>query len=176
LDAAFRLTVGAIFVLLLPALLSGSETALNAASRGKLRAQADKGSAGAAEALRVTEDKERMIGALLLGNTIVTIASAALATALLTRMFGDSGIGVATLVMTALVLIFGGVLPKTYAIANAEGAAARLAPLIRVVILVLSPLVPAARALVRGNRRCHRPGPLRRRGGKRRPRPPARRL
>jgi hypothetical protein len=55
LDAAFRLTVGAIFLLLLPALFSGSETALNAASRGKLRAQADKGSAGAAEALRVTE-------------------------------------------------------------------------------------------------------------------------
>jgi Mg2+/Co2+ transporter CorB len=91
-----------------------------------------------------------MIGALLPGNTIVTIASAALATTLLTRMFGDSGIGVATLVMTALVLIFGGVLPKTYAIANAEGAAARLAPLIRVVILVLSPLVSAARAVVRG--------------------------
>ena len=91
-----------------------------------------------------------MIGALLLGSTIVTIASAALATALLTRMFGDGGIGVATLVLTALVLIFGGVLPKTYAIATAEGAAARLAPLIRVVILVLSPLVPAARAVVRG--------------------------
>jgi Mg2+/Co2+ transporter CorB len=51
LDAAFRLTVGAIFLLLLPALFSGSETALNAASRGKLRAQADKGSAGATEAL-----------------------------------------------------------------------------------------------------------------------------
>ncbi|MEY3305989.1 MAG: hypothetical protein RLZZ413_27, partial [Pseudomonadota bacterium] len=150
LDAAFWLTVGAIVLLLLmSALFSGSETALTAASRGKLRAQADKGSAGAAAALAVTEDNERMIGALLLGNNIVNITSASLATALLTRMFGDSGVALATLVMTLLVLIFGEVLPKTYAITNAEVAASRVAPLIRVVILVFSPVVSVVRALVR---------------------------
>ena len=150
LDAAFWLTVGAIFLLLLmSALFSGSETALTAASRGKLRAQADKGSSGAAVALEVTEDNERMIGALLLGNNIVNITSASLATALLTRMFGDSGVALATLVMTLLVLIFGEVLPKTYAITNAEVAASRVAPLIRVVILVFSPVVSVVRALVR---------------------------
>jgi Mg2+/Co2+ transporter CorB len=150
LDAAFWLTIGAIFLLLLmSALFSGSETALTAASRGKLRAQADKGSSGAAAALKVTEDNERMIGALLLGNNIVNITSASLATALLTRMFGDSGVALATFVMTALVLIFGEVLPKTYAITNAEVAASRVAPLIRVVILVFSPVVSVVRALVR---------------------------
>jgi Mg2+/Co2+ transporter CorB len=150
LDAAFWLTVGAIFLLLLmSALFSGSETALTAASRGKLRAQADKGSTGAAAALQVTEDNERMIGALLLGNNIVNITSASLATALLTRMFGDSGVALATFVMTALVLIFGEVLPKTYAITNAEVAASRVAPLIRVVIRVFSPVVSVVRALVR---------------------------
>ena len=150
LDAAFWLTIGAIFLLLLmSALFSGSETALTAASRGKLRAQADKGSSGAAAALKVTEDNERMIGALLLGNNIVNITSASLATALLTRMFGDSGVALATFVMTALVLIFGEVLPKTYAITNAEMAASRVAPLIRVVILVFSPVVSVVRALVR---------------------------
>jgi Mg2+/Co2+ transporter CorB len=150
LDAAFWLTIGAIFLLLLmSALFSGSETALTAASRGKLRAQADKGSTGAAAALQVTEDNERMIGALLLGNNIVNITSASLATALLTRMFGDSGVALATFVMTALVLIFGEVLPKTYAITNAEVAASRVAPLIRVVIRVFSPVVSVVRALVR---------------------------
>ena len=149
-DAAFWLTVGAILLLLMmSALFSGSETALTAASRGKLRAQADKGSTGAAAALKVTEDNERMIGALLLGNNIVNITSASLATALLTRMFGDSGVALATFVMTALVLIFGEVLPKTYAITNAEVAASRVAPLIRVVILVFSPVVSVVRALVR---------------------------
>ena len=87
-DAAFWLTVGAILLLLMmSALFSGSETALTAASRGKLRAQADKGSTGAAAALKVTEDNERMIGALLLGNNIVNFTSASLATALLTRMY-----------------------------------------------------------------------------------------
>ncbi len=150
LDAAFWLTVGAILLLLvMSALFSGSETALTAASRGKLRAQADKGSTGAAVALKVTEDNERMIGALLLGNNIVNITSASLATALLTRMFGDSGVALATFVMTCLVLIFGEVLPKTYAITNAEVAASRVAPLIRVVILVFSPVVSVVRALVR---------------------------
>ena len=150
LDAAFWLTVGAILLLLvMSALFSGSETALTAASRGKLRAQADKGSSGAAAALRVTEDNERMIGALLLGNNIVNITSASLATALLTRMFGDSGVALATFIMTLLVLVFGEVLPKTYAITNAEVAASRVAPLIRVVILVFSPVVSVVRALVR---------------------------
>ena len=149
-DAAFWLTVGAILLLLMmSALFSGSETALTAASRGKLRSQADKGSTGAAAALKVTEDNERMIGALLLGNNIVNITSASLATALLTRMYGDGGVALATFVMTALVLIFGEVLPKTYAITNAEVAASRVAPLIRVVILVFSPVVSVVRALVR---------------------------
>jgi Mg2+/Co2+ transporter CorB len=134
---------------MMSALFSGSETALTAASRGKLRAQADKGSTGAAAALKVTEDNERMIGALLLGNNIVNITSASLATALLTRMYGDGGVALATFVMTALVLIFGEVLPKTYAITNAEVAASRVAPLIRVVILVFSPVVSVVRALVR---------------------------
>ncbi|MDZ4094692.1 MAG: HlyC/CorC family transporter [Paracoccaceae bacterium] len=150
-DTSFWLTTGAILgLLVLSAYFSGSETALTAASRGKLRAQADKGSSGAAVALRVTEDNERMIGALLLGNNVVNILSTSLATALLTRAFGDSGVALATLGMTLLVLIFGEVLPKTYAITNAETAAARTAPIIRVVILVFSPVVSVVRALVRG--------------------------
>ena len=151
LDAAFWLTTLAILCLLiLSAFFSGSETALTAASRGKLKAQADKGSRGAASAMKVTEDSERMIGSLLLGNNIVNILSASLATALLTRMLGDSGVALATLLMTALVLIFGEVLPKTLAITYPEAVATRVAPLIRVLILIFSPVVTIVRALVRG--------------------------
>ncbi|MCZ8133677.1 MAG: CNNM domain-containing protein, partial [Rhodobacteraceae bacterium] len=81
LDAAFWITALAILCLLcLSAFFSGSETALTASSRGKLKAQADKGSRGAATAMQVTDDSERMIGALLLGNNIVNILSASLAT------------------------------------------------------------------------------------------------
>ncbi|MFN3991673.1 MAG: HlyC/CorC family transporter [Tabrizicola flagellatus] len=151
LDTAFWLTTAAILgLLVLSAFFSGSETALTAASRAKLKAQADKGSRGAKAAMVVTEDRERMIGALLLGNNIVNILSAALATALLTRLFGDSGVALATLVMTLLVLIFGEVMPKTVAITFPEPVATRVAPVIGVLILVFSPVVAVVRALVRG--------------------------
>ncbi len=151
LDAAFWITAAAIAgLLILSAFFSGSETALTAASRGKLRSQADKGNKGAARALQITEDNERLIGSVLLGNNLVNILAASLATAMFTRLFGESGVALATLVMTFLVLIFAEVLPKTYAITNAESAAARVSPVIRLVVLVFSPVVAAIRALVRG--------------------------
>ncbi len=151
LDAAFWITAAAILTLLvLSGLFSGSETALTAASRGKLRARADKGDTGAQQALDITEDNERLIGSVLLGNNLVNILATSLATAMFTRLFGESGVALATLVMTLLVLIFAEVLPKTYAITNAEAAAARAAPVIRVVVRVFSPVVSAVRLLVRG--------------------------
>jgi Mg2+/Co2+ transporter CorB len=151
LDTAFWISVAAILCLLvMSAFFSGSETALTAASRGKLRSQADRGSSGAASALAVTEDRERLIGAVLLGNNVVNILAASLATALFTRLFGESGVALATLVMTALVLIFSEVLPKTYAITAPETVAMRVARPIRLLILILSPVVTAVRAMVRG--------------------------
>jgi len=151
LDSAFWLTAGAIaFLLLLSAFFSGSETALTAASRGKLRAQADKGNKGAEAALEIKEDGERLIGAILLGNNVANILSASLATALFSRLFGANGVALATLVMTLLVLIFSEVLPKTYAITAPEVAAARVSRPIRILILVLSPIVAMVRVLVRG--------------------------
>jgi Mg2+/Co2+ transporter CorB len=150
-DAAFWLTSGAIFLLLiLSGFFSGSETALTAASRGKLRSQADKGSRGAERALRITEDNERLIGSVLLGNNLVNILAASLATALFTRLFGESGVALATLAMTLLVLIFAEVLPKTYAITNSEAAASLVSRPIQIIVLVFAPIVEAVRWLVRG--------------------------
>lgn len=150
-DTAFWISTAIIlFLLILSGFFSGSETALTAASRGKLRMQADKGSAGAQRALRITEDNERLIGSVLLGNNLVNILAASLATALFTRLFGESGVALATLVMTLLVLIFSEVLPKTYAITNAERAAALVSGPISVVVLVFAPVVSVVRLLVRG--------------------------
>ncbi len=150
-DSAFWITSGVILLLLvLSGFFSGSETALTAASRGKLRAQADKGSGGAQRALKITEDNERLIGSVLLGNNLVNILAASLATALFTRAFGESGVALATLVMTLLVLIFAEVLPKTYAISNAETAAALVSRPIGIIVMVFSPIVAAVRLLVRG--------------------------
>ena len=150
-DAAFWLTAGGILVLLvMSGFFSGSETALTAASRGKLRAAADRGSKGAQKALDVTEDSERLIGSVLLGNNVVNILATSLATALLTKIFGQNGVAVATLVMTLLVLIFSEVLPKTYAITNPETTASFVARPIQFVVLIFSPIVTAVRYFVRG--------------------------
>ena len=151
LDTAFWITAGSILgLLVLSAFFSGSETALTAASRGKLKSQAEKGSKGAERALAITEDNERLIGAVLLGNNLVNILAASLATALFTRAFGESGVALATLVMTVLVLIFAEVLPKTYAISNSERAAAMVSAPINVIVKVFSPVVTFVRFLVRG--------------------------
>ncbi|MFU1476600.1 HlyC/CorC family transporter [Roseovarius sp. C7] len=150
LDTAFWLTSAAILALLvLSGFFSGSETALTAASRGKLKSRAEKGDGGSQRALEITEDNERLIGSVLLGNNLVNILATSLATALFTRLFGESGVALATLVMTLLVLVFAEVLPKTYAITNAEAAASRAAPAITLVIRVFSPVVTAVRFFVR---------------------------
>jgi len=151
LDGAFWITTAAIlFLLVLSGFFSGSETALTAASRGKLHSRADKGERGAARALDITEDNERLIGSVLLGNNLVNILATSLATALFTRSFGESGVALATLVMTLLVLVFAEVLPKTYAITNAEAAASLVSRPIQIVITVFAPMVSAVRWFVRG--------------------------
>ncbi|PZX19890.1 Mg2+/Co2+ transporter CorB [Palleronia aestuarii] len=150
LDTAFWITSASILgLLVLSAFFSGSETALTASSRGKLRAKADKGSVGAKRALEITEDNERLIGSVLLGNNLVNILATSLATALFTRVFGDGGVALATLIMTLLVLIFAEVLPKTYAITNAETAAAGVSRPIAIVVKVFAPIVSAVRIFVR---------------------------
>ena len=150
-DSSFWMTFGAIFVLLiLSGFFSGSETALTAASRSKLQAQADKGSLGAARALKVTNENERLIGSVLLGNNLVNILATSLITALFTQMVGENGVVLATLVMTFLVLVFAEVLPKTYAITNAESAAIKVSRPISLVVFIFAPVVSFVRLLVRG--------------------------
>ncbi len=142
-----------LFLLMCSGFFSGSETALTAASRGKLRNMADRGEAGArgaSRALELKEDNERLIGGILLGNNLANILATSLATALFTTLLGEGGVAVATLVMTALVLVFAEVLPKTYAINDPERSAARAAAPVGVIIAVLAPVVAAVRLIVRG--------------------------
>lgn len=152
LDSSFWITAGVILTLLVcSGFFSGSETALTAASRGKLRSMADRDKiSGAKKALDLKEDNERLIGGILLGNNLANILATSLATALFTRAFGESGVALATLVMTAMVLVFAEVLPKTYAINDPEKTASRAASTIGIVITLLSPVVAAVRLIVRG--------------------------
>ena len=135
---------------MLSGFFSGSATALTTASRAQQKTKAEKGDRGAQRALELTEDSERLIGSILLGNNLVNILATALATMTLTRVFGDSGVALATFIMTLLVLIFAEVLPKTYAISNSVIAAATVARPIGFIVTVLAPVVAVVRAIVRG--------------------------
>ncbi len=150
MDPSILWTCAGIAALLgLSAFFSGSETALTAVNRAAMHQLSAKGSNGARVALKLTEDNERLIGSILLGNNLVNILAASLATSMFTTAFGDAGVAWATLVMTFLVLVFAEVAPKTYAITFPEKAAQRVAPLIQMVVPVFSPVVAAVRLLVR---------------------------
>ncbi len=97
---------------------------------------------------KLHEDKERLIGAILLGNNMVNILASALATSLLIELFGDNGVAYATLGMTLLVLIFAEILPKTYAIRHANKMALAIAPIIHPVIVVFAPITMTISLLV----------------------------
>ena len=150
MDPSIIWTVLLIVVLLaLSAFFSGSETALTAINRATIHQMAAQGSRGARTALTLTDDNERLIGSILLGNNLVNILAASLATSLFTAAFGESGVAYATLVMTFLVLVFSEVAPKTYAITYPDRAAIRVAPAIRVIVRVLAPVVGFIRLIVR---------------------------
>ncbi|WP_108484091.1 HlyC/CorC family transporter [Oceaniglobus ichthyenteri] len=154
LDVTFWVTCGIIFFLLLTsAFFSGTETALTAASRGRLRSNADRGDKGAVIALKIKEDDERFIGAILMGNNIANVVATSLATAVLTKLFGVNGVVYASLVMTALILIFAEVLPKTFAITRPDIASSFAAPIVIWVIRILSPLVTGVQFVVRASLR-----------------------
>ena len=111
-----EIALAILVLLILSAFFSGSETALTAASRAVMHHLDQNGDQRAKMVNRLSEDKERLIGAILLGNNLVNILASALATSLLITLFGDTGVVYATVAMTFLVLVFAEILPKTYAI------------------------------------------------------------
>ena len=127
-------------LLLLSAFFSGSETALTGASRPLMHQLERTGGARARIVNGLHLNKGRLLGGILIGNNLVNIFASALATSALFGMFGDAGIVYATLIMTALIVLFAEVLPKTYALHNADRVALWIAPIIRPIILLFSPL------------------------------------
>ncbi len=130
------------------AFFSGSETALTAVSRGRMHQLEKDGSRSARDVNRLVADRERLIGALLLGNTFVNILASSIATMVLQTRFGSRTVFVATGVMTILILIFVEVLPKTLAIARTDRFALAVATPVRLVVIVLAPVVNAVQYLV----------------------------
>ncbi|MBN9544117.1 MAG: HlyC/CorC family transporter [Alphaproteobacteria bacterium] len=142
-------TVGAIALLLvISAFFSGSETALTAVSRGRMHQLEKDGSRAARNVNRLVADREKMIGAILLGNTFINILASSLATQLLETQFGHRTVAVTTGVMTVTILVFVEVLPKTLAIARTDRFALTVAAPLRQVVKVLAPIVAAVQWLV----------------------------
>jgi Mg2+/Co2+ transporter CorB len=144
------LTILAILILLL---LSGffnlSETALTAASRARMHALENEGNKKASLVNRLLAAPEKMIGAVLLGNTLVDVLAASLATSLGLSLFGPAGVAYATGILTILIVVFSAVLPKTFAMASPDRTALGVAPFMRATILLLSPATTSIQFIVR---------------------------
>ena len=143
------ISIGAIGLLIaLSGFFSGSETALTAASRPRMHHLAGSGDRRARAVERLTADRERLIGAILLGNNAVNILASALATSVLISVAGDAGVAYATIGMTIVIVVFAEVLPKTYAIREADRVALRVGPVLRPIVWLLSPIVGTIRLVV----------------------------
>ena len=150
MEISLLIPIGAILVLLIMSgFFSGSETALTAASRVRLHSLEKEGNARAGLVNRIRDHKDRMIGALLLGNNLVNILASALATSVLIKMFGEAGVFYATIVMTLMVLVFAEVLPKTYAFHHADTMSMRIAPLVSLIIVIFAPITEMVTWVVR---------------------------
>ena len=99
---------------------SGSETALTAVSRARMHALEANGEARAGVVARLIDTRDRLIGALLIGNNLANILASSLTTTLFLKLFGASGVAIATLAMTVVLVIFAEVLPKSWAISSPD--------------------------------------------------------
>ena len=152
-DPSLIIPIGVIFfLLLLSAFFSGSETALTATSKARMHKLEGDGNLNARRVNLLIKDRERLIGAILLGNNLVNILASVIAASVFSSMFGASLIatGLATATMTVLVLVFSEVTPKTAAIARPDSFAMLVAPLMRWVVLIFAPITWLIQMFVRG--------------------------
>ena len=130
-----------IILLALSAFFSSAETALTTVNRLRVRTLVDDGDPRAIILSKVIDDPGKLLSAILIGNNIVYIAASSIATLLATEFFGSAGAGIATGVMTLLVLIFGEVTPKTMASLKAEKIALSYAKIVYGLMFVFTPLI-----------------------------------
>lgn len=141
--------IAIIVLIILSAFFSGSETALTAVSRARMHQLAKKGDERASVVIGLIEKRDRLIGALLIGNNLVNILASALATSFFLKFYGESGVIIATIVMTVVLVVFAEVMPKSWAITNADKFATSVSPIVRILVLVFSPLTYVMSVFVR---------------------------
>ena len=130
-----------IILLCLSAFFSSSETALTTVNQIRMRTLADNGNKRAARVLRVTGNPGKMLSAILIGNNIVNLSASSISTSLAIHLFGNTGAGIATGILTFLILIFGEVTPKTMATIKADSMSLTAAAPIGFLMKILTPVI-----------------------------------
>lgn len=139
-DAAIQILI-LVVLLALSAFFSSSETALTTVNKIRMRNLADAGDDRAEVVLKVIGNPSKMLSAILIGNNIVNLYASSLATVLASKIWGDQIIGLATGVLTLLILVFGEITPKTISTISAETIALRFSKIIYIVMIVLTPVI-----------------------------------
>ena len=130
-----------VLCVMMSAYFSATETAFSSLNRIRVKNMADKGNKRAALVLKMSENYDELLSTILIGNNIVNIASASLATVLFVDLLGDeAGPSVSTIVTTIVVLIFGEISPKSIAKESPEKFAMWSAPILRVLVKILMPV------------------------------------
>lgn len=127
-------------LLVMSALFSSMETAFSTVNKIRLKHQASNGNKKAERALKIAENFDKALTTILVGNNIVNILSSSLGTVIFTELFGAAGVAVATAVMTVLVLIFGEIIPKSFAKQHAEQCALAFAGILNAIMWLLTPI------------------------------------
>lgn len=130
-----------ILLLALSAFFSSAETALTTVNKIRMKVLADEGNKRAATVLKVTDDSGKMLSAILIGNNIVNLSASSLATSFTIKVFGSYAVGIATGLLTLLILVFGEISPKTLATISAERLSLSYAGVIHILMKVLTPVI-----------------------------------
>ncbi len=133
--------ISLIILLLLSSFFSSAETALTTVNKIRIRTLSEAGNKKADRVLRVTDDSAKMLSAILIGNNIVNLSASSIATTLAISFFGSVGAGIATGILTLLILIFGEVTPKTMATIKAESLSLKIAGIIGFLMFILTPVI-----------------------------------
>ena len=128
-------------LVLLSAFFSSAETAFSTVNRVKLRSLAEENHKGAIRALAILDQYGKMLSAILIGNNIVNLSASSVATTFAISLWGNAAVGIATGILTFVVLMFGEIIPKTWAMQRAEFITLLFGPVIRMLMTILTPVI-----------------------------------
>lgn len=130
-----------VVLILLSGFFSSAETALTTCNKIKMRTLADNGNASAKRVLKITDNSGKMLSAILVGNNIVNLSASSISTSLVIGLWGNKAVGIATGIITLLILIFGEISPKTLATIHADSIALAYSGVISFLMKLLTPVI-----------------------------------